>query len=54
MGFKRKQYVGLGLTLLFLFILLFTILAMMNSIKGNLLEIVEDRYTKVSTVTDVR
>ncbi|CAM3901558.1 response regulator [Mesobacillus thioparans] len=54
MGFKKKQYVGLGLTVLFLFILLFTILAMMNSIRENLLEIVEDRYTKVSTVMEIR
>ncbi|MCM3124271.1 MULTISPECIES: response regulator [Bacillaceae] len=54
MGFKKKQYVGLGLTVLFLFILLFTILAMMNSIRGNLLEIVEDRYAKVSTVMEIR
>jgi two-component system, chemotaxis family, sensor kinase CheA len=54
MGFKKKQYLGLGLTLLFLFILLITILAMMNSIRGNLLEIVEDRYFKVSEVTGIR
>ncbi|WP_079505098.1 response regulator [Mesobacillus jeotgali] len=54
MGFKKKQYFGLGLTLLFLFLLLITILAMMNSIKGNLLEIVEDRYYKVSEVTSIR
>lgn len=54
MGFKRKQYVGLGLTVFFLFLLLFTILVMMNSIRENLLEIVEDRYYKVSEVTEIR
>jgi two-component system, chemotaxis family, sensor kinase CheA len=54
MGFKRKQYVGLALTIFFLFLLLFTILVMMNSIRENLLEIVEDRYYKVSEVTEIR
>lgn len=54
MGFKRKQYVGLGLTVFFLFLLLFTILVMMNSIKSNMVEIVEDRYFKVSTVMEIR
>lgn len=54
MGFKRKQYVGLGLTIFFLFLLLFTILAMMSSIRANMLEIVEDRYSKVSEVTNIR
>lgn len=54
MGFKRKQYVGLGLTVFLLFLLLFTILVMMNSIRENLLEIVEDRYYKVSEVTEIR
>lgn len=54
MGFKRKQYVGLGLTVFFLFLLLFTILVMMNSIRANMLEIVQDRYFKVSEVTDIR
>lgn len=54
MGFKRKQYVGLGLTVFFLFLLLFTILLMMNSIKSNLVEIVEDRYFKVSQAMEIR
>ncbi|WLR54450.1 ATP-binding protein [Mesobacillus subterraneus] len=54
MGFKRKQYVGLGLTVFFLFLLLITILVMMNSIRENLLEIVEDRYYKVNEVTEIR
>lgn len=54
MGFKRKQYVGLGLTVFFLFLLLFTILVMMNSIRENMLEIVQDRYFKVNEVTDIR
>jgi two-component system, chemotaxis family, sensor kinase CheA len=54
MGFKRKQYVGLGLTVFFLFLLLFTILLMMNSIKSNMVEIVEDRYFKVSQAMEIR
>jgi two-component system, chemotaxis family, sensor kinase CheA len=53
-GFKKKQYMGLGLTIFFLFLLLSIILVMMNSIKANMLEIVEDRYYKVNETTTIR
>src|SRR5690606_1130813 len=45
---------GLGLTVFFLFILMFVILSMVNGIKANMLEIVEDRYYKVSQATEIR
>lgn len=54
MGYKRKQYIGLGLTVLFMFLLLFVILTMMGSIKENMLEIVQDRYYKVNEATEIR
>lgn len=54
MGYKRKQYIGLGLTVLFMFLLLFVILTMMNSIKANMVEIVQDQYYKVNEVTEIR
>jgi two-component system, chemotaxis family, sensor kinase CheA len=53
-GFKKKQYMGLGLTIFFLFLLLSIILVMMNSIKANMLEIVVDRYYKVNETTTIR
>lgn len=54
MGYKKKQYIGLGLTVFFMFLLLFVILVMMNGIKANMLEIVQDRYYKVNEATAVR
>ncbi|MCG1023188.1 ATP-binding protein [Sutcliffiella horikoshii] len=54
MSFKKKQFVGLGITVFFLMLLLSVILFMTNSMKTNMLEIVEDRYYKVNKATDIR
>ncbi|PLT28897.1 hybrid sensor histidine kinase/response regulator [Peribacillus deserti] len=54
MGFKKKQFIGLGLTVFFMFLLLSVILLMMQSIKANMLEIVQDRYHKVNEATEIR
>ncbi|WP_026692833.1 ATP-binding protein [Peribacillus kribbensis] len=54
MGFKKKQFIGLGLTVFFMFLLLFVILYMLNGIKANMLEIVQDRYHKVNETTEIR
>ncbi|KON85576.1 hypothetical protein AF332_01085 [Sporosarcina globispora] len=54
MSFKRKQLLGLGLTVFFMFILMFVILSMVNGMKANMLEIVEDRYYKVNEATEIR
>ncbi|WP_404431512.1 response regulator [Sutcliffiella horikoshii] len=54
MSFKKKQFVGLGITVISLVLLLSVILTMTNSMKTNMLEIVEDRYYKVNKATDIR
>ncbi|WNS76118.1 response regulator [Bacillus sp. DTU_2020_1000418_1_SI_GHA_SEK_038] len=54
MSFKRKQYLSLGLTVLFMLLLMFVVLFMANLIKANMLEIVKDRYYKVNQVTEIR
>ncbi|KAB2331783.1 response regulator [Bacillus mesophilum] len=54
MSFKRKQFIGLGLTTLFLFLLMFVILMMVNVMRENMLEIVQDRYSKVNEATEIR
>lgn len=54
MSFRKKQFVGLGITVFFLVLLLSVILFMTNSMKTNMLEIVEDRYYKVNKATDIR
>ncbi len=54
MSFRKKQFVGLGITIFFLVLLLTVILFMTNSMKTNMLEIVEDRYYKVNKATDIR
>nr|WP_205831507.1 response regulator [Bacillus sp. RO2] len=53
-SFKKKQFVGLGITVISLVLLLSVILFMANSMKTNMLEIVEDRYFKVNKATDIR
>jgi len=53
-GYKRKQYFGLGLTVLFMVLLMGIILIMMQSIRDNMLEIVQDRYHKVNEATEIR
>lgn len=53
-GYKRKQYFGLGLTVLFMVLLMGIVLIMMQSIKDNMLEIVQDRYHKVNEATEIR
>ncbi|WP_409291874.1 response regulator [Peribacillus sp. SCS-37] len=54
MGFKKKQYIGLGLTVFFMLLLMSVILMMMSSIKASILEIVQDRYQKVNYTTEIR
>ncbi len=54
MTFKKKQFLGLGLTIFFLFVLLFVILSLSASIKSNMLEIVQDRYDKVNKALEIR
>ncbi|WP_053368241.1 response regulator [Bacillus sp. FJAT-27245] len=54
MTFKKKQFFGLGLTLLFMILLLFVILSFTGKIKTNMLLIVEDRYEKVNEAMKIR
>ncbi|MBN6187485.1 response regulator [Aneurinibacillus sp. BA2021] len=54
MSFKKKQFLGFGLILLFIVILLGVIIFMMNSVRNDLLEIVGDRYVKVKAATEIR
>ncbi|MGD6831171.1 response regulator [Sutcliffiella halmapala] len=54
MSFRKKQFVGLGITVFFLVFLLSVIIIMANSMKTNMLEIVEDRYYKVSKAMEIR
>lgn len=53
-SFRKKQFVGLGITVFFLVFLLSVIIIMANSMKTNMLEIVEDRYYKVSKALEIR
>ncbi|WP_409272251.1 response regulator [Neobacillus sp. SCS-31] len=52
--FKKKQFFGLGLTLLFMILLLFVTLSLTGKIKTNMLVIVEDRYDKVNEALKIR
>lgn len=54
MTFKKKQFIGLGLTVFFLAIMLFAIMFMTGSIKANMLEVVQDRYEKVNKAMEIR
>jgi two-component system, chemotaxis family, sensor kinase CheA len=53
-AFKKKQFIALGLTIFFLFVLLFVILGLTSTIKSNMLEIVQDRYDKVNRAMEIR
>ncbi|MBP2241002.1 two-component system chemotaxis sensor kinase CheA [Cytobacillus eiseniae] len=54
MSFKKKQYLGLGLTIFCMVILMIVLLFMANLMRANMIEIVQDRYFKVSQATEVR
>ncbi|HZG72929.1 MAG TPA: MCP four helix bundle domain-containing protein, partial [Chondromyces sp.] len=54
MSFRKKQLLGLGLSVFFVFIILIVILMTVTSMKTNMLEIVEDRYYKVNKATEIR
>ncbi|WP_053364408.1 ATP-binding protein [Bacillus sp. FJAT-27251] len=54
MAFKKKQFIALGLTIFFLFVLLFVILGLTSTIKSSMLEIVQDRYDKVNRAMEIR
>jgi len=54
MSFKKKQLIGFGLILLFLAVLLTGIIFMLNSIKSDMTEIVEDRYYKAQSSMEIR
>ncbi|WML48782.1 MCP four helix bundle domain-containing protein [Neobacillus sp. PS3-34] len=54
MSFKKKQLTGFGIILLLMIVLITGIFFMINNMKNNMLEIVEDRYYKVNLVTEMR
>ena len=54
MSFKKKQLMGFGLILVLLAVLLTGIIFMLNSIKSDMTEIVEDRYVKAKNATEIR
>ncbi|MBA9028795.1 response regulator [Peribacillus huizhouensis] len=54
MSFKKKQFVVFGVIILFLAAMLMGIVFMVNSVKSNITEIVDDRYVKVSAAMEIR
>ncbi|RFU67405.1 response regulator [Peribacillus saganii] len=54
MGFKKKQILGFGLILIFFAIMLTGFIFMINDIKEKMNDIVEDRYIKASSATEIR
>lgn len=54
MSFRKKQILGFGLIMLFITVMLVGIIVMINNMKSNMLEIVEDRYGKVSQATEIQ
>ncbi|WP_313802271.1 response regulator [Cytobacillus sp.] len=54
MSFKKKQFLGLGLTIFCMVLLMFVILFMANVMRANMIEIVQDRYYKVKQATEIR
>ncbi|GEL04944.1 response regulator [Rummeliibacillus stabekisii] len=54
MDYKKRQWIGFGLIIVFLLILLSTMISNLNSLRKNMTEIVDDRYEKVKVVLDMR
>ena len=54
MSFKKKQLVVFGVIIFFLAVTLIGIVYMVNSVKSNITEIVEDRYAKVNSAMEIR
>ncbi|WP_102272916.1 response regulator [Cytobacillus massiliigabonensis] len=54
MSFKKKQFLALGLTVFCMVLLMFVILFMVNLMRTNMIEIVQDRYYKVKQATEIR
>ena len=54
MSFKKKQLIGFALILVLLAVLLTGIIFMLNSIKSDMTEIVEDRYVKARNAMEIR
>ena len=54
MTFKRKQFLGLGLTVFFMLLLMSVILYMSGIMKANMIEFVKDRYYKVNQASEIR
>ncbi|MBP1993994.1 ATP-binding protein [Paenibacillus eucommiae] len=52
MNFKRKQFLGLSITLVLMLALMSFVIIMMNSINKNTTEIVDDRYKKLKNITE--
>lgn len=54
MSFRKKHLVGFGSILMIIIMLLVIIVVRINSARADLLEIVDDRYQKVSNVTEIQ
>lgn len=54
MSFRKKHLVGFGSILMIIIMLLVIIIVRINSARADLLEIVDDRYQKVSNVTEIQ
>jgi two-component system chemotaxis sensor kinase CheA len=54
MSFKKKQFIGFGAIMALISIMLIFILTMINHMKGNIVEIVEDRFQKERTIVDLQ
>lgn len=54
MSFRKKQFLGFGIIMLFVAAILFLTVFFMNGMRSNLREITEDRYEKVKTAGEIR
>ncbi|PLR75095.1 MCP four helix bundle domain-containing protein, partial [Bacillus sp. UMB0728] len=54
MSFRKKQFLGFGIIMLFVAAILFLTVYFMNGMRSNLREITEDRYEKVKTAGEIR
>ncbi|MCL6459017.1 MAG: response regulator, partial [Gorillibacterium sp.] len=54
MGFKKKQFLGYGVILFLMLLLLTVAIMMLNILKDNMNEITNDRFGKVDIITDIR
>lgn len=54
MSFKKRQLIGLISNILFLIFFIFVVVFLVNTMRSAMLEIAEDRYVKVSNVTEIR